>query len=222
MQTYIFEKCENSSCDIKSCNLRHPRSCKFFRDYKGCKFGEWCVFNQKDNSDEGTLKEKIQNLEVIINEKDELIKELAERIKRLEEVKEINESLNDEVNTTFFNPSLGFQCEICDFLAKSKAGLQVHVKSKHKECSETTQLEPEITVVNAQEIIEEENYIEHAQGHVIDNNTECENKCERCEFTSENKTDLETHMDKNHSDFEIKLEVVVLFVNLYDDDVGKN
>ena len=92
------------------------------------------------------------------------------------------------------------------------------MKSKHKECSETTQLEPEITVVNAQEIIEEENDIEHAQAHVVDNNTECENKCERCDFTSENKTDLETHMDKNHSDFEIKLEVFVLFVN-FDDDV---
>ena len=27
---------------------------------------------------------------------------------------------------------LGFQCEICDFYGKTKAGLQAHIRAKHK------------------------------------------------------------------------------------------
>ena len=45
------------------------------------------------------------------------------------------------MNNTFFNPHVGFPCEVCDFEAKTKPGLQLHVKAKHmkgKEVQETT------------------------------------------------------------------------------------
>ena len=93
---HIHEKCGNSSCEIRSCKLRHPRICKFFRDYKRCKFGEWCSFDHDNNNNNedtiNTIMEKIQNLETVINEKDLMIQELAQKIKKLEEVNE--ESLN--------------------------------------------------------------------------------------------------------------------------------
>ena len=28
---HVKEKCENPSCEIKNCNLRHPRTCKYYR-----------------------------------------------------------------------------------------------------------------------------------------------------------------------------------------------
>ena len=40
---HVNEKCENSSCDIQTCNLRHPITCKFFRKYNYCKFNP-CAF----------------------------------------------------------------------------------------------------------------------------------------------------------------------------------
>ena len=37
---HVAEECENPSCDIRSCDLRHPRTCNYFRDYKRCKFSD--------------------------------------------------------------------------------------------------------------------------------------------------------------------------------------
>ena len=38
----------------------------------------------------------------------------------------------DHLDQTFFNPSLGFSCEKCDFVAKNAGGLKTHIKRKHK------------------------------------------------------------------------------------------
>ena len=35
--------CENSSCEIFSCSERHPRECRYFREYNRCKFNP-CKF----------------------------------------------------------------------------------------------------------------------------------------------------------------------------------
>ena len=34
---HIHDKCDNRSCEMKNCSLRHPRKCSFYRDYKRCK-----------------------------------------------------------------------------------------------------------------------------------------------------------------------------------------
>ena len=41
------KSCEKSSCEIRVCEFRHPKACKFFRDFGFCKFGEWCKFSHK-------------------------------------------------------------------------------------------------------------------------------------------------------------------------------
>ena len=37
------------------------------------------------------------------------------------------------LDATFSNPSAGFKCEMCDFMAKSEGGLKIHNKKKHKQ-----------------------------------------------------------------------------------------
>ena len=87
---HVKELCGNSSCEISCCNLRHPKICKFFRDYNRCKFGEWCSFKHvTENSITNAtsteeIKKDIENLQKIINEKDEVINVLAEKIKVIE------------------------------------------------------------------------------------------------------------------------------------------
>ena len=75
-----------------------------------------------------------------MNEKDEIINELVEKVKHLEEnlfrKEETTEEHHDEhieMNSTFVNPFVGIPCEICDFIAKNKGGLQVHIRAKHKD-----------------------------------------------------------------------------------------
>ena len=84
---------------------------------------------------------------------------------------------------------------MCDFVAKSKTNLQVHVKAKHQESSETEtfNLEPEIVVL-------EEN--------------------EESVLIEDTGKDLENQMEQEETAFEIKLEVFVLVLN-DDEDVFK-
>ena len=75
---HISEICTNSSCEIARCNLRHPKVCKFFRDYKRCKFGEYCYFlhKEKDNFN----KKVIDDLTNDLNERYDAIKIKIEAI----------------------------------------------------------------------------------------------------------------------------------------------
>ena len=141
---HVDEECRNKECEVRSCTFRHPKIFKYFRDYNRCKFGEWCFFkhiNIIENSvDKEEIAEKLENLTKLINEKDILIKDLAEKIKVLEErvLKDNSETVDDihedeiEMNSTFSNPYLSRKCELCDFIGKTNLGLQVHIRAKHK------------------------------------------------------------------------------------------
>ena len=84
---HVQEICENSSCDFYTCILRHPKMWQF----------DPCMFshNIKDTSFEN-LEAKIDNLETIISEKDESIKQLTLKIdENSENVERMLEKMND-------------------------------------------------------------------------------------------------------------------------------
>ena len=76
--------CKNQKCEVKKCLLRHPKICKFLRDYGYCKFGEWCFFSHKpfeiknniEKKEFEELKENIDKIDKEIKSKDEVIKSL--------------------------------------------------------------------------------------------------------------------------------------------------
>ena len=58
-------------------SLRHPRRCRYFQEYKYCKFGEYCKFNHEEFEDDTEIteiKKKLEELKREINAKDEEIK----------------------------------------------------------------------------------------------------------------------------------------------------
>ena len=91
---HVNESCENSSCDINSCNRRHPRECKYFRKYNRCKFTP-CKYNHvmhtPRDSEMGKLQKKyietaarIKEIEDILNEKNDLDNEIKPCKEKLE------------------------------------------------------------------------------------------------------------------------------------------
>ena len=56
---HVELKCESASCEIFDCLKRHPRECRYFRDFKRCKYSEYCRYEHKEISDmdeNGNLK----------------------------------------------------------------------------------------------------------------------------------------------------------------------
>ena len=99
----MTEICDISSCEVFTCMLRHPKICKYFRNYGMCKFDP-CMFSHKINDtahknievklDDNCIK--IDNLEKIISEKDDVIHKLSMKIEEnSEEIQKINEKLKD-------------------------------------------------------------------------------------------------------------------------------
>ena len=63
-----------------------------------------------------------EDLETEVNKADE----------NIEIQDEPNDNTSDELlDQTFMNPSAGFNCNECNFVAKNKSGLKNHRKSKH-------------------------------------------------------------------------------------------
>ena len=66
---HVNELCDESACDISNCRLRHPYTCKFYKEYGRCKFDP-CAYKHIDNISVEDLKIKmkilLQNL-VILN-----------------------------------------------------------------------------------------------------------------------------------------------------------
>ena len=169
---HVKEVCETLSCAVWSCNLRHPRAWIYFQEYNRCKFSDYCSYHHKeqrhfidpvDNISNKETLEKLDNLTEIIKEKENIIIQLVEKVRVLEEKQIVNENVNKTVNApenktedetdnvtvketeneteientekdnTFVNPSVGISREKCELKAKSKSGLQVHIRAKHKE-----------------------------------------------------------------------------------------
>ena len=59
-QKHINTKCENPTCEIKTCHQRHPKECRFYRSYGRCKFGTFCLYEHKD--EKTNLRSEIESL----------------------------------------------------------------------------------------------------------------------------------------------------------------
>ena len=202
---HISERCQNPECEIKSCNLRHPKICKFFRDYNRCKFGEWCSFDHRNYKSDKDIHEKLENLEKAICEKDDQIKELNDKLKSLEE-RFIQFKIQTVIVEETEKPEeVKFKCEKCSFETTSEKGLKIHTQRKH------TKLESE-TFPKSCELCEEtftcsRDFRKHMKIHSYKfSNGSDGYKCEECDFMSRSKYTMDVHEGKcRKEDFECGL-----------------
>ena len=84
------------------------------------------------------ILEKLDNLAKIIDEKDTLIKNLAEKIRALEEKVGLEDEITKkdeteeipEIVDVEIAPEI-FKCSKCNFETKHETGLKIHMKRKH-------------------------------------------------------------------------------------------
>ena len=92
-------------------------------------------------------KQQIQHLENKIANQEEITKKIVEKVENAGKEKEADvevkitsikkeievdvcEVKDESLEKTCHNPSVGFECEKCEFVAKSKSGLKTHTKKK--------------------------------------------------------------------------------------------
>ena len=77
--------CDKPSCDISTCSLRHPKNCKWYREYSYCKFNP-CAFKHFDNSNSIDMDKYQKENEVIVNKLANIEKEIEKLQQNEEEI----------------------------------------------------------------------------------------------------------------------------------------
>ena len=200
---HVKEICESQECDVKSCTLRHPRICSYYRDYNRCKFGEWCCFKHAETNEisDKEIVNRINNLEKLIAEKNEVISILENKIKLIEKKVGLDmESVNE--NTENFSDKEEvrretvekYKCDLCEYESNSKRGVHIHKKKKHEKfecdlCNKTFETEIERNI--------------HRKTHSFRSrfvNTKWEEQvCENCGFECKSIYTMEVHIGKCNS-----------------------
>ena len=107
-------KCENSSCDIFNCNKRHPKECRYFKEFKRCKYNEYCRYEHNVSSEvneclkcnHDKLESKILHLEILLENTVNNFKMLKDKcFENEEKVQDLEKKLNEFVNATASMPT---------------------------------------------------------------------------------------------------------------------
>ena len=153
---HIEEKCDIKNCDAKSCQNRHPRSCRYVKNHEKCKFGLFCsfehnIFNIRSDchddikvvtKNDETIADKIARLEKVIQCQSLEINKLAAKLERFEALEEeACENVDEEAFNIVTekavsapeNDKKDVQCDQCNFRSNKKSGLRIHETKMHKE-----------------------------------------------------------------------------------------
>ena len=94
--------CPTTMCSNMSCVLRHPKVCKYFTNFRRCKFEESCAYlhvpdNQIDDKNISELKQEIENVKTKIDEIDTILSKLDHIETRISSVEESNLKNSEEI-----------------------------------------------------------------------------------------------------------------------------
>ena len=193
--------CENEGCEGHSCLFRHPRKCRYFLQYKYCKFGSFCKFKHEaieNHKEIEELKQALDTVKLKIAEKDQEIKAKENEIASMEEIKEKNRNLETE------NKELKIKVkELQSDLETTRNDLAVNdmlrqdfkerIRDKYgydsNDSESDYESDEEIRIKNR--LIFRLKKAEELRKKI---------KCDVCEFTTKSEIALKTHKTKKHKD----------------------
>ena len=200
---HVDEICDNISCDRKECLKRHPKNCKFFRDFNYCKFGEWCKFVH-------IVQENL--IKYSKNENQKILTKLSEIDKELEALRKEEESIKNVISEDRLiqlerklDNFLNLEKQMCekDELIENLAKKVNEMEEKLISIGKITEsLHFKCTECDFSSTSEKGLKTHIKKKHDKTNDKECTisfpKQCDLCEKTIENKIDLKVHM-KTHS-----------------------
>ena len=77
---HLKEICQTEDCNLKTCNKRHPKICKFFSVNQVCKFSDACCYKHKLSTHHCNILEQISSLHATISSMSESIQTLENEI----------------------------------------------------------------------------------------------------------------------------------------------
>ena len=81
---HVKETCSQESCDLSSCQRRHPRKCKFFFHFGQCKFDDSCSYSHDvATQDNQVYKAALKDLEVKVKCQEDFIQEHMNEAKEM-------------------------------------------------------------------------------------------------------------------------------------------
>ena len=95
---HVKQICPRKDCEIEKCSLRHPRECRYYREYSRCKFGSFCFYHHKDGDKVSENREIENKLNVSDEKQNELEHKLTYLSKLLEVKSEVIDNLDRKVN----------------------------------------------------------------------------------------------------------------------------
>ena len=92
-QEHVEEICLSVECSVIECRKRHPKECRYFHQYKRCKFGDYCAFSHSDPID--PVLEEVKHVKASIIALEKEVKEKTDEIKTiLRKIENVLNSLN--------------------------------------------------------------------------------------------------------------------------------
>ena len=150
------EICPNQTCEVKTCSLRHPKICRFYRDYGRCKFFPCAYMHVQVNQTyiNDAMSQVITELKVLIQENSSMIENLNEKILLLSN-RNYDSSLNEVDVSGNHIKSLGipqvdgindvsavdedqalYVCETCQLKFSSSQDLKLHMDEMFYACED--------------------------------------------------------------------------------------
>ena len=191
---HINEICSEKTCDITSCNQRHSRARKYFKNYGRCKFSPCAFKHEYDPSinDFETVNKELMNIserllafEQVINEKNKEINEMSVKIETLE--KNLSENNIDEKLEAFEKQLLG----------KMEEALKSFQHYMGEACSSIDDMVVELNDDIGNMTLESE---DNTLLKTFDNPFKF--KCDICEFIAKSERGLKSHRTRKHENCE--------------------